>query len=199
MKRHAPATERNREPILEILARVLPSEVTVLEIASGSGQHAIFFAERLAARGIRWQPTDADEDARASIAAYEAEAHLANLMPPIALDATADAPWPTGIGAIFCANMIHIAPWAACEGLMKGAGRCLAPGGLLLLYGPFKRGGQHTAPSNAAFEERLRSQNPAWGVRDLEAVTNEASGNGLSLREIVTMPANNLTLVFTRT
>ena len=198
MKRHAPATLRNREPILDVLARVLPKSGTVLEVASGSGEHAVFLAAGLP--GVTWQPSDPDESARASVEAYRSEAALPNLRAPLAIDARDDAAsW--GIAhadAIVCINMIHIAPWASCEGLMRGAGRLLPPGGVLYLYGPFKQGGVHTAPSNASFDEGLHERDPAWGVRDLEAVAREAETSGLALAEIVPMPANNLSVVLTR-
>ena len=196
MKRHAPATQRNREPILDVLARVLPAEGTVLEIASGSGEHAVFFAGKLPR--LVWQPSDEDEEARASIEAHRAEAGLANLRAPIRVDAR-EADW--GIAkadAIVSINMIHIAPWAACEGLMRGAARLLAPGGVLVLYGPFRQSGAHTAPSNASFDDGLRARDPAWGVRDLDDVAREAEKNALRRIEVVPMPANNLTVVFAR-
>ncbi len=198
MKRHAPAALRNREPILAVLARVLPPAGVVLEIASGSGEHAAFLAGRLP--GVTWQPSDADADARASIEGHRAEASLTNLLSPLAIDARTDpATW--GIAradAVVCINMIHIAPWASCEGLMRGAGRLLEGGGILYLYGPFKQGGQHTAPSNASFDEGLRARDPSWGVRDLADVTREAENNRLAFVELVEMPANNLSVVFAR-
>jgi cyclopropane fatty-acyl-phospholipid synthase-like methyltransferase len=198
VKRHAPATSRNREPILDVLARVLPKTGTVLELASGSGEHAAFLASRLP--GVTWQPSDPDADARASVEAYRAEAALPNLLAPLAIDARDDAArWGLArADAIVCINMIHIAPWASCEGLMRGAGALLSPGGVLYLYGPYKQGGAHTAPSNASFDEGLRARDPAWGVRDLEAVTREAEENGLAFVEAVPMPANNLSVVFAR-
>jgi cyclopropane fatty-acyl-phospholipid synthase-like methyltransferase len=194
VKRHAPAALRNREPILAVLARVLPPQGTVLEIASGSGEHARFFAEALP--HVTWQPSDADAEARASIDAYRAEAGLPNLLGAVHLDAR-DAKWAvTRADAIVCINMIHIAPWAACAGLMRGAACVLPAEGILYLYGPFMRGGAHTAPSNASFDASLRASDPAWGVRDVDDVTREAEKNGLARAEIVTMPANNLSLVF---
>lgn len=195
-KRYAPATERNRVPIRDVLARVLPARGLALEIASGTGEHAAFFAREFPA--LDWQPSDPDAANRASIAAWRDAAGLANLRPPVPLDATA-ADWGVAAAdAVLCINMIHIAPWAAAAGLAAGAGRLLPPGGLLFLYGPFKRGGRHTAPSNEAFDESLRRQNPDWGVRDLDAVAALAGEHGFALAETVAMPANNLSLVFRR-
>jgi Protein of unknown function (DUF938) len=198
VKRHAPATARNREHILDVLARALPPSGVVLEIASGSGEHAAFFAARMP--GLTWQPSDADADARASVEAYRAESGLANLLAPLTIDARSDvASW--GIAhaeAIVCVNMIHIAPWASCEGLMRGAAHLLGEGGVLYLYGPFKRDGRHTAPSNESFDLGLRARDPSWGVRDLADVTREAAANGLAFVEVVEMPANNLSVVFVR-
>jgi SAM-dependent methyltransferase len=197
----APAVARNREPILAVLRRVVPSPILpgrglVLEIASGSGEHAIHFAAALP--HLSWQPTDPDPDARASIAAYRAAAQLPNLLSPLALDAAAPR-WPvTQADVIVAINMIHIAPWAAAEGLMAGAGRLLPAGGVLFLYGPFRERGQHTAPSNAAFDESLRTRDREWGVRDLDDVVALASRHGLALEERVTMPANNLSVVLRR-
>lgn len=203
----APATQRNRDSILAVLSRVLPPTGTVLEISSGSGEHGVFLAPRLAPR--QWLPSDPNPMARDSIAAWRTAAPAANLYPPLALDAC-ESPWPVEgetlsagldlgqhpITAIVNINMIHIAPWAACEGLMAGAGRILPRDGILYLYGPFKQNGDHTAPSNAAFDHSLQAQNPAWGVRDLEAVVAQAQTQGLALVETVEMPANNLSVVF---
>lgn len=189
-----PATARNREPIAEVLDRVLPKVGTVLELASGSGEHAVFFAARYP--GLVWQPTDLDPAHLDSIAAWADEAGLPNLRQPIELDAAA-TPWPVVTADVVIAvNLIHIAPWAACVGLMEGASAVLPTGGLLILYGPYKVGGVHTAPSNEAFDEGLRARNPSWGVRDREAVAAEARRRGLEPVEVVQMPANNLTLVF---
>jgi len=195
----APAVARNREPILAVLRRVLPERGLVLEIASGSGEHAFYFAAALPR--LTWQPTDPDPEARESIAAYRAAMELPNVLPPLALDA-ATSRWPVtqanAIIAILAINMIHIAPWAAAEGLMAGAERLLPEGGVLFLYGPFREHGQHTAPSNAAFDESLRARNREWGVRDLDEVTALAGRHGLALEERVAMPANNLSVVFRR-
>jgi SAM-dependent methyltransferase len=209
-RQYAPATERNREPILEVLLQVLPPTGSVLEVSSGTGEHALFFAPRLRPRN--WIPSDPNPVARASIAAWREHCPADNLYPPIALDAC-DSVWAVEreelpdslqgidferdpIVAIANINMIHIAPWSACLGLMAGAGRILPPGGILYLYGPFKQGGRHTAPSNAAFDESLRSQNPEWGVRDLDDVVAAAKEHHLSLLKTYAMPANNLSVIF---
>ncbi len=261
-RRAADAAERNKGPILEVLKRVLPETGLVLEIGSGTGQHAAHFAPRLP--GLVWQPTDPDPKMRASIDAWaqeapgeaarpgvspenknsgaartgkqqeagrtegptgnqqeagrtegptgnQQEADAPNLRPALDLDVTG-AVWPvTGAEAIFSANMIHIAPWDCCLGLLAGAGRILTrggdgrspdrettTGGLLILYGPFKIGGRHTAPSNESFDESLRARDASWGVRDLDDVTQAAEAHGLALQETVAMPANNLTVVFRR-
>lgn len=194
-RQYAPATERNREPILAILLEVLPPIGTVLEVSSGTGEHAVFFAPRLAPR--KWLPSDPNPIARASIAAWRQYCPSENLYPPIALD-VCDANWAVEqeIVAIANINMIHIAPWAACLGLMAGARRILPPGGILYLYGPFKQGGKHTALSNVAFDESLRVQNPQWGIRDLEEVVAVAQSEGFSLVKTAAMPANNLSVIF---
>jgi len=193
---HAPAVARNRDPILAVLRRVLPAR-GVLEIASGTGEHAVHFAAALP--NLTWQPTDCDPDALRSISAHRAAAQLPNLLAPLALKVTAST-WPvTHADAVVCINMIHIAPWAAAEGLMAGAGRLLAPGGVLYLYGPFKEHGEHTAPSNAAFDASLRAHDPDWGVRDTGDVAELARRHGFDLVERVAMPANNFSLVFRAT
>jgi len=190
-KQHAPAAARNRAPIREVLARVLPARGTVLEIASGSGEHAVAFAA--AFPDLAWQPSDPSSAARASIAAWRAEAQLANLRAPIELDASAAA-WPIDAAdAIVCINMIHIAPWQAALGLLAGAARVLPPGGLLYLYGPYRHAGE-IAPSNAAFDDSLRARDPRWGVRDVDDLV--AAARGLTLHETIAMPANNHSLVF---
>jgi Protein of unknown function (DUF938) len=197
LRRYAPATERNREPILAILRQVLPPTGTILEISSGTGEHAVFMAPQLAPRS--WIPSDPNPDARASIAAWQQSAPCDNLYPPIDLDASSDQ-WlvesKESITAIVNINMIHIAPRSAYLGLFAGARRILPVGGILYLYGPFKQGGVHTAPSNAAFDESLQSQNPEWGLRDLEEITTVAQSNNLELQQIYSMPANNLSVVF---
>ena len=188
----APAAGRNREPILDVLRRVLPARGRVLELASGSGEHAAHFARALP--GLVFQPSDPDPTRRASITAYAGDANLPNLLPPIDLDAAGT--WPDiAADAVLCINMIHIAPWAAAEGLVRGAGKL---GAALILYGPYRRHGRHTAPSNEAFDADLRSRNPAWGVRDMEAVAGLAAANGYAAPEIVAMPANNFMLIFRR-
>jgi SAM-dependent methyltransferase len=191
----SPAAVRNREPILDVLRRVLPRFWLVLEIASGTGEHAVHFARTLP--GLTWQPSDADETARRSIRAHRDAAGLPNLCAPLSLDAAAPT-WPVERAeAVVAINLVHIAPWAATLGLMAGAGRVLGSGGLLVLYGPYKEGSAHTAPSNAAFDAS-KAQNPTWGVRDLEQVAEAARAHNLALVERVAMPANNLTLVFRR-
>jgi SAM-dependent methyltransferase len=197
--RHAPATLRNRDAILAVLRRVLPDHGVVLEIASGTGEHVAHFAARMPA--LEWQPSDADPDSLASIAAWSAAAPGARIRAPVVLDvceALGDLGVFAGTTAIVNANMIHIAPWAACEGLMRIAHSVLAPGGVLFLYGPYRREGRHTAPSNAAFDEDLRARDPAWGVRDLEDVARLAGEHALVHVETVPMPANNLSVVFQR-
>jgi SAM-dependent methyltransferase len=195
-RRHAPSTARNRGPILDVLRRRLPRHGLVLEIASGAGEHAVFFARALP--GLRFQPSDPDPAARASIDAWRAAEGLANVLPAVALDASAQA-WPiSAADAVLCINMIHIAPWAATVGLVRGAGKVLREGGVLYLYGPYCRDGAHTAPSNAAFDASLRARNPEWGVRDLEAVAALAAAHGFGPPAIEAMPANNLSLIFVR-
>ncbi|HZH16990.1 MAG TPA: DUF938 domain-containing protein [Archangium sp.] len=194
MKQHAPSAERNREPLLLVLRELLPSQGTVLEVASGTGQHAVFFAR--AFPGLVWQPTDADPVARASIEAWRRDEGLPNVREPLALDASAST-WPVEFAdAIVCINMIHISPWKACQGLMRGAARVLSPGAPLILYGAYVIEGRPTAPSNLAFDASLRERNPAWGVRELGAVTAEARAHGLELDRVIDMPSNNFTVVF---
>lgn len=196
MPRSSPAALRNRGAIAEVLAGVLPARGLVLEIASGTGEHAVAFANAFPA--LTWQPTDAGAEALASTAAWQASAGPANLAAPLELDVTT-WPWPvTRADAVVCINMIHIAPWAACLGLMAGAAQVLPSEAPLYLYGPMKRGGQHTAPSNAAFDADLRARDPAWGVRDEEEVRAAAAAHGLVFAALVPMPANNVSLVFRR-
>lgn len=196
MKRYAPAAARNRQPILDVLQPRLPSRGLVLEVASGSGEHVVHLAQALPA--LVFQPTDPDADARASIDDWAMTLALGNVHAAAALDTTSDA-WPVDrADAVLCCNMIHIAPWEAAVGLIRGAGRILPPGGLFYLYGPYRRDGRHTAPSNEAFDQNLRRRNPTWGVRDLEAVTALAASEGFGAPEILDMPANNLSLVFKR-
>jgi len=196
MKLTWPAPERNKEPILQVLRRVLPERGTLLEVASGTGQHAVHFAAALP--GLDYQPSDQDPANLASIAAWVEEAALPNLRPPISLD-VCQPDWGVGtLQAIFNANMIHIAPWACAEGLLAGAGRHLGAHGTCVLYGPFRIDGVHTADSNARFDDDLRSRDPHFGVRDMEAVVSLAEQAGLAFQERVPMPANNQCLVFRR-
>lgn len=192
---HSPAAERNKEPILAQLRSILGARGAALEIASGTGQHAACFAEALA--GWSWQPTDADPQMLPVIAARIARSAAANVLPPCRLDVMqAWPPFPGKFDAIFCANMLHIAPWDACRALMAGAARHLAPGGLLITYGPYFEKDVPPAPGNVAFDASLRARDPAWGIRDREAVEAEARRNGLALVQRHAMPANNLLLVF---
>lgn len=191
-RRHWPAAERNKEPILDVLRPALPAQGLVLEIASGTGQHMAHFAAALPA--LQWQPSEPDTGMHESIRAWTEE--LANVAPPLALDVSA-TPWPVArANAIVCINMIHISPWQATLDLMRGAGEILPAGAVLFLYGPYRRGGAHTAPSNEAFDADLRRRNPEWGVRDLEAVSQVAAENGLRFKEAVAMPANNFSVMF---
>ncbi len=193
-RQFAPATDRNRGPILDVLRRVLPARGLVLEVASGTGEHVAYFAQAMP--GMAFQPTEYEAERRASVDAWTAG--LGNVRAAMPLDATASE-WPVSdVTAVFCANMIHIAPWTACAGLMVGAGRVLLPGGVLVLYGPFLREGVPTAPSNVAFDTSLRARDERWGVRDLAAVAALAEGCGLGLDEVVEMPAHNLIVVFRR-
>jgi hypothetical protein len=195
-RRFAPAVARNKAAITEVLTRHLPQAGVVLEIASGSGEHALHFAAQFPA--LIFQPSDPDAACRASIAAWQGEAQHANLLPPLALDVMAET-WPVQrADVVLCINMIHIAPWGVTGALMRGAARLLPAGGLLILYGPFRQGGQHTAPSNAEFDASLRAQDAGWGVRDLEAVAAEAEIAGFAAPLIEAMPANNLSLIFRR-
>jgi hypothetical protein len=196
-REHWPAAERNRAPILDVLRRVLPAQGTVLEVASGSGQHGAFFSAALP--GLCWQPSEHKAALLASIDAWAA-AEGGSMLPAIVLDVTAE-PWalpPARYDAIYNANMIHIAPFEVCEALLRGAATHLPAGAPLVLYGPFRIGGAHTAASNAAFDARLRSEDPRWGVRDLDEVTAIAARHGLRFIERVQMPANNQTVVFER-
>lgn len=195
-RRFSPAVARNRDAILGVLRGILPARGLVLEIASGGGEHAAHIAAALPALGF--QPSDPDPVARTSIDAWARAARLANLRPALALDATAAA-WPIAAAdAVLCINMIHIAPWDAALGLLAGAARVLPPGGPLVLYGPFRRAGAHTAPSNAAFDQSLRAQDPRWGVRDLDDVARAAGAAGFAPPEVTEMPANNLLVVLRR-
>lgn len=194
VRRHAPATLRNRAPIATMLGGLLPTAGRVLEVASGSGEHCAYFAEHFPK--LEWLPSDPDPDALASIAAWCAG--LANVRPPVALDA-ASASWPVGhADAILCINMVHISPWAATLGLMAGAGRLLPPGAPLILYGPYRETGVAIAPSNEDFDQSLRARDPAWGLRLLDDVVAAAQAAGLAFDRRVAMPANNLIVAFRR-
>lgn len=201
----SPAVARNREPIAEVLESYLPRRGAVIEIASGTGEHAVFLARRFP--GIVWQPSDVDPAALSAIEAWrtapgEGGSPPSNVRPPLRLDVTRpDWPGQTGVRfpvGILAVNLIHIAPWRAAMGLLAGAGRLLIPGRHLFLYGPFRRGGRHTARSNASFDAMLRRENAEWGVRDLEGVAEAAGRHGFEVEEVREMPANNLTVVFTR-
>ena len=197
MKLHAPATLRNREAILAVLRDVLPPAGVVLEVAAGTGEHAVFFAAALPE--LAWQPADLDRAGLSSIADHRAEAALANLRAPLHLDVTEPA-WARDLAAdaIVCINMIHIAPWEACLGLLAGASALLAPGSPLYLYGPYRFEGAFIAPSNADFDASLRARDPRWGVRDLDEVTRAAEAAGFTRSRVVPMPANNHSVVFQR-
>ena len=197
LRQFSPAAARNKQPILEVLQRLLPPSGHALEIASGTGEHAAHFAAGLP--GWTWQPTELDRESFVSIDAWRAHAGVANLLPPRQLDVTA-ADWTSvaRVDAIFCANMIHISPWAACRGLRHGAARHLARDGLLVTYGPYLSDEEPNAPSNLAFDADLRARNPAWGVRGVGEVIAEAARAGMVLRDRMPMPANNQMLVFRR-
>ena len=199
VKQYAPATERNREPILKILSEILPSGSKILEVASGTGEHAVYFASKLPS--CHWIPSDVSSESRSSITAWKNDRALDNLSLPLSIDVTQDN-WQqqvkTEIDGIVNINMIHIAPWQACLGLMEGAEQILPPSGILYLYGPYKREGKHTAVSNANFDRSLRDRNPQWGVRDLEQVIEAAANANLKLQQVIEMPANNLSVIFSR-
>ncbi len=195
-KSFAPAAERNRQPLLDVLRRVLPPTGLVLEVASGSGQHAIFFAAPLPA--LQWLPSDASSEALESIGAWVDEADRENLLPPIELDVCWPK-WPvTKADALVCINMIHISPWETTEALFRGASKLLAGGSSLITYGPYRLHGRHTAPSNVAFDESLRARDARWGVRDIDQLSELGRKTGFGLEERVDMPANNMTLTWTR-
>ena len=201
MKRFAPATQRNRQPILQVLQSWLPPQGNILEIASGTGEHAVFFAEQFP--NLSWYPSDPNPELRASIQAWSQEYSGTNLHPVLDIDGESDL-WQIetdhiAINAILNINMIHISPWTACQGLIRGAKRILGSGGLLYLYGPYKRAGKHTSASNLAFDNSLRDRNEVWGIRDVEQVIAEAAANDLQLQAIIEMPANNLSVVFVHT
>jgi len=191
----SPAAERNKGPLLEVLRPALPAAGLVLEVASGTGQHVVHFAAALP--GLDWQPTEADPTRLGAIAERIARASLPNVRTPLALDVF-DDPWGVAdpVAVVVAINLIHIAPWAATEALCRGARRQLGSEGLLVLYGPFKEHGRHSAPSNAAFDQSLRADDPAWGVRELEEVSTIAARHGFAAPRIVRMPANNLTVLY---
>ena len=190
------SAERNKDPILAVLARVLPRRGVVLEIASGTGQHILHFAKALP--GLAWQPSDPDPELRESIALRVNEQQLANVNRPIDLDVTR-LPWPLQTAdAVVCINMIHVAPWSATLALLEGAKALLPTQHVLFLYGPYRRFGQHTSRSNEQFDSDLRAHDPEWGVRDLEAVSEAAASSGFVLAEVVEMPANNFSVIFKR-
>lgn len=194
MKMQSPSAARNIGPIGDVLAEWLPERGTVLELASGSGEHGLAFAERFP--GLDWQPTDPDATARGSIAAWQRDAGLGNFEAPLEIDAAA-ATWPIDqADAVMAVNMVHISPWEATLGLMAGAARILPVDGPLILYGPYVDADVATAPTNLAFDESLKSRNPAWGLRDLAVVKDEAAKAGLAFQEKRMMPANNLMLLF---
>ncbi len=196
MKRHAPAASRNREPISAILTEELPASGLILEIASGTGEHAVHFARTYP--DLTWQPSDPDPDARASIDAWRAEAAMPNLLPPLALDAAARE-WPVErADAIVCINMVHISPPASAEGLLAGAGGLLPAGAPLVLYGPYLEDGVETAPSNLEFDRSLKARDPRWGLRSVEWMDQLAAQHGLHRTRRVAMPADNLTLIYRR-
>lgn len=189
-----PWCERNKKPILEVFRKVLSYQGTVLEVGSGSGQHAAFFSRQLP--GLQWLPSDIDDENLESIRAWRAESDRPNLVEPIRLDVVSDQ-WPVDlVDVVFSANMVHIAPWACCLGLLAGARRHLVKDGLLIMYGPFRIGGEHTSESNKTFDRNLRDREPSWGIRDLEAIQDAAVG--LKFESRFEMPANNQTLVFRR-
>jgi len=197
---HAPAAARNSAPLFAVLAEILPQRGLILEIASGTGEHTAYFATRLPGRS--WQPSDPDPTRRASIAAYAKDARAAvpgtDILTPLAIDASASG-WPLRrADAVLSVNMIHIAPWTAAQGLLDGAARILPTDGPLILYGPMKIDGAHTAPSNAEFDKQLRASNPEWGVRDLDVLDSAAFASSLERTELIPMPANNFVVVYRR-
>lgn len=197
---YAPATERNREPILQILQQYLPNTGNILEIASGTGQHACFFAPHFYPR--QWIPSDPDAQSRLSINSWRETCPTDNLAEALDLDVQKinwQEPFKSdSITAIIAINMIHISPWLACEGLIKGASKLLITGGILYLYGPYKEKDKPLAPSNEAFDQSLKNRNPDWGLRDLETVVKFAQSCQFKLREVISMPANNLSVIFHR-
>ena len=196
-KLYAPATLKNRESILSILKLTLPKNGLVLEIASGSGEHAAYFAPRL--EGLTWQPSAPSPESQASISSWAEETQSGNLLTPVELDVLVE-PWPVlQADAIVCINMIHISPWAVTKSLIAGAGRTLRTGGILYLYGPYKVNGEHTSLSNQTFHESLKSRDSQWGIRDLTDIISEAKTQGLMHTQSIQMPTNNQSVIFERT
>ena len=194
--RTAPAAARNREPILRVLRNYLPPSARVLEIASGTGEHAMWFSRALPT--LTWQPTDHDPDSLKSIEAWRETTSLPNVLPPLRLDAAAET-WPVAqADAVVAINLLHITPWSATQGLIAGAARVLTADGLLFLYGPFREAGVHTGAGNAAFDADLRARDPSWGIRDLDDITALAVRQGFQEPERIPMPVNNLSVVFRR-
>jgi SAM-dependent methyltransferase len=192
-KRHAPATERNRDAIVDVLKGSLPDKGHMLEVASGTGEHIVHFARCFPQ--LAWQPSDPDPAAIASIKAWCAEAALSNLLPPIEIDASRD--WNVDpADAIICINMVHISPWTATTGLFRNAGRVLRESGMLYLYGPYRRIDVPTAPGNEQFDQSLKDRNPVWGLRYVEDMVTEAAAVGLAFEKLIEMPANNVSLIF---
>jgi len=190
----SPSAERNKAPIAAVLKQALPAAGVVLEVASGTGQHVVHFAREMP--HLTWQPSEREDELLRSIERWRAAEALANVRAPVRLDVM-EQPWPVAsAAAVVCLNMIHIAPWAAAEALIAGAGKVVDDGGALFLYGPFRRGDRHTAPSNEAFDLQLRAQNAAWGVRDLDEVAAVARARGFGPPAIHEMPANNMSVVF---
>lgn len=193
---YATATVRNREPIADVLQTCLPDNGMVLEIASGTGEHACYFGGRFP--HLIWQPSEPDAHLRRSISAWAGRLGLKNVLPPLEIDAAAPT-WPVvRAEAVVCINMVHIAPFAACEGLMRNAAKVLPRGGVLYMYGPFWVEGVTAAPSNEAFDASLKAQNAAWGVRDLNEVAKVGNRSGMVMRAPVAMPANNFSVIFDR-
>lgn len=194
MRYHAPAADRNSAPILEVLRQVLPAAAHVLELASGSGQHALYFSSRLP--GVRWQPSDLSAEAIESIRSYRAEGDPERFLDPIQVDASAP-PWGIQeLDAISCINMIHISPWQASVGLFGGGATSLKPGGVVMTYGPYRFSGVFTAESNRAFDQDLKRRNPEWGVRDVDDLQHVAHRHGFSLESTHSLPANNHALIW---